>query len=156
MQCEICKKNAANLFVQVYSNGKTETKAICMACAAKLHGDFLQAFTGFTGGRVQEKSEDKTTVHEKFCSACGRQVDAVDDTTVFECAECYRAADDELMKLYMHPEDEKTAESHAEGTRVEILAHKIREALVSEDYESAAGLRDQMKELRESAGTAHE
>lgn len=156
MQCEICKKNAANLFVQVYSNGKTETKAICMACAAKLHGDFLQAFTELTGGRAQEKSEDKTTVHEKFCPACGRQVDDVDDTTVFDCAECYRAAGDALMKLYHYPEDVETEKTFPEGTRVEILAHKIREALVSEDYESAAGLRDQMKELRESAGTAHE
>ena len=154
MICEVCKKNEATIVFQIFSGGQLATKTICAQCAMKAQSDIARTLWGI-GMHMHERTNEETAsdaneaMPDKFCSACGSSVGAVDKDTVLGCPNCYDALDEEAVDALSEQRSgtaatEVTQETEGVKISIEQMAHKLREAIVSEDFEQAASLRDQI------------
>lgn len=142
MLCDICHKNEANIVFQVFRNGHMTTHPVCAGCAMKAQQEFLRALETLSGTERVKKEEKPAEVPEKLCPHCGTAVGGVDEQTLFGCPHCYEAAEQEVEALSA---DTETAPEKKEDIGRD-MAHRLREALASEDYEQAARLRDMIRD----------
>lgn len=154
MICEVCKKNEATIVFQIFSGGQLATRTICAQCAMKAQSDLTRTLWGI-GMHLQERTKEEAEISRdeamptRFCSACGSPVSKIDEDTVLGCPNCYDALDENEAAVLAKGREKITAPEVAEvpediKTTIEQMAHKLREAIVSEDFEQAASLRDQI------------
>ena len=163
MICEVCNKNEANIVFQVLNNGKLSTKTICAECAMKAQHQFFKTLHALgmeaSENQPETKEAEKEKMPEKFCATCGQAVKALDDETQLGCPGCYQAQFREVCDMIykQKPAPSEAAKQNVEtDTNLEQMAHKLREAIVSEDYEQAAALRDRIKEAECGGETTNE
>ena len=176
MICERCKKNEAAFFYHENVNGNEKTYRLCPECAAEMEkkGElktkngfegFDSIFTdsvwndpfksmnallsGFIGGGKQ--------VNAKTCSGCGMTFRELADGGMAGCAECYSTFSKELestfAKLHGHVTHRgrlpsRFREKQELKEKIASLEKERDEAVRCEDYEKAAQIRDELKNLR--------
>jgi protein arginine kinase activator len=154
VECSQCKKNIKFTYKEIV-RGQVQCFEMCADCPileAKLHGQ-----------KAAEITAETSTI---FCGECHTSLEAVKMGNPVGCAECYEVFGDlildELLAREKIPERMKQAikERKVEGVHVKEkgivpinqlveLNEALNEALRKENYEQAAILRDQIKQLKE-------
>jgi protein arginine kinase activator len=159
MQCDICHKAEATIHLTQILEGKMLKVDLCEACAkAKGIQDAGASFLmsdivlGFGGG--EERPVDVPGLR---CAGCGLTEADFKKTGRLGCAQCWETFATGLTTLLraMHKGDHhvgkvpgKAAQTLVIQDRIKELAEELDAAVRAEKYETAAGLRDQIRELQ--------
>lgn len=154
MICEICNKNEGNIVFQVYNNGKMITRTICSECAVAAQNQFFKALR-IVSNSVNQKSKQTRSVArlpESICTSCGTAISEITEDTLLGCPNCYDVARVQLAKLKQKDKAENTEEGEIAQPK-DILAqmhHELRSAIVMQDFELAASIRDKIRKTEET------
>ena len=162
MLCQRCHKNNVTVHIKQVVNGEVSERLLCQECAEKekvgsfftggadslLSGFFSDSILGLTG--ITEK---------KSCPLCHSTRSDLARTGRAGCAECYNVFSEELAKMIYGIHGNTTHLGTAPGKHVEELTRRDEiealkkeqeEAVLKEDYERAAEIRDKIKKLEGS------
>lgn len=160
MDCDICGKKAKVHLTQLVG-GQIKKIALCDSCAKE------KGVTDPTGFALAEmllgKGGVKPAVAAPFavgttrrCPGCGFTLDDLRRIRRFGCSECYTTFHDEVSQMLrgMHKGTKHCGkvpaglmELHARTQRLEELRGKLDLAVTAENYEEAAGLRDEIRQI---------
>ncbi|MDQ3198063.1 MAG: UvrB/UvrC motif-containing protein [Verrucomicrobiota bacterium] len=157
MLCDVCKCNDASVFLTEIAEGKMQKVNLCEACS-KEKG--VQDPKGFAladlllGIGAAEEIEKGAPTQK--CTVCGfTQVD-FKKTGRLGCSACYQTFAEGLGTLLkaMHKGTEHVGKLPERAARqvkltdkMRALANHLEKAVAEENYETAATLRDQIKQL---------
>lgn len=173
MLCEKCKKRTATVFYNENINGKNRSYSLCGECAAKLRekGE-IQDITSMIGSFADPFSE----LHDHFfsgffgipalvgkqpekkCPVCGMTYSGIAESGKVGCPSCYEAFADELSGLIqsVHGTTNHTGSVPSRhramkerNERLKKLKHELHDAIGNEEYERAAELRDEIRNLEQ-------
>lgn len=164
MVCDFCDKKASVFLTQLVE-GQMKKVCLCELCA-KERG--VTDPTGFSladlvlGGVPDEKTV-VTQTHSgpisgilKQCATCGFTIDDLRRVRRFGCSECYRTFQEELNAilrgmhkgvLHIGKVPKGLMEQQVRDERLEELRTRLDQAVTSENYEEAAGLRDEIRQM---------
>ncbi len=157
MLCDVCKCNDATVFLTQILEGKMQKVNLCDACS-KEKG--VQDPTGFAladlllGIGAAEEIEKGASTQK--CPVCGFGQSDFKKTGRLGCSACYAAFAEGLSTLLkaMHKGTEHVGKVPERAHRAVELNHRVRaltqnlqKAVAEENYETAASLRDQIKQL---------
>jgi protein arginine kinase activator len=162
MKCEHCNQNEATVFYEEIINGVKRSAHLCPACAAKLQGagepifapaslgsHLLDSLFGFTGTPV--------AAPKKTCPGCKATWNDLLKSGKAFCPTCYTTFREELKPSLrsLHggnlthagraPADRRAKKERSD--RLESLKKQLAEAISTENFEKAAGLRDEIRAL---------
>src|SRR5258706_10075592 len=164
MLCQICGKNPAVLhFTQIVENKMSEYH-LCEVCAEekgftepvkplKEKFDVAAAFAGMINSMTSNEEERVGSVQ---CPRCGLLYSAFKETGRLGCSECYNAFQFQLRPLLrrIHGDTRHRGKSPTRGGAVESgtrhiqrLHDELQRAVEREEFEKAAGIRDEIKRL---------
>lgn len=159
MLCDVCKCNDATVFLTQILDGKMQKVNLCEGCS-KEKG--VQDPTGFALadlllgiGAAEEIEKGASSTR---CPVCGFTQADFKKTGRLGCSSCYVAFAEGLNSLLkaMHKGTEHIGKLPTRAQRaVELndqmksLSEKLRKAVEEENYETAASLRDQIKQLEQ-------
>ncbi|HAH96074.1 MAG TPA: hypothetical protein DHD79_10550 [Firmicutes bacterium] len=166
MLCEECHKRQAVVhFTKIVNNEKTDYH-FCEECARqkseelglimKPHYTMQNFFTGLLGADTENVFVTQPDYDTYKCNSCGLTFTDFRRTGRLGCGSCYEAFNDSLDPLLrrMHGASKHTGKvpKRTGGTlrvrhEIEALRGKLAEAIRMEEYEQAARLRDQIREL---------
>src|SRR5438132_13190231 len=165
MLCDVCKCNDATVFLTQILEGKMQKVTLGDACS-KEKG--VQDPTGFAladlvlGIGAAEEIEKGATTQK--CPVCGYTQADFKKTGRLGCSTCYTTFAEGLNTLLkaMHKGTEHVGKLPQRAQRTMALNHRMRtltenleKAVAEENYDTAASLRDQIKQLEhELSGTA--
>lgn len=160
VECSQCKKPVKVIYKEIVGGNVTVTE-MCTDCPVlqrKLHGT---AGEQTIGGKEQEKTG-------LFCGHCHTSLEAVKMGNPLGCSQCYEVFGDVLVQELIAENKLPRALENAKrnqplhigktpdkpmqpppSNRLTSLNEALNEALKKENYEEAAWLRDQIKELTE-------
>lgn len=160
MLCESCKKNNATFHYTKIVNGKIKELHLCEQCAMDNQDfdldnpfSFHKLFTGFIDMQEPRKEKNESII----CHKCGLTYDKFKATGKFGCAVCYETFSDKLESLIrgIHGHNshkgkipKRSNERILLKRREESLKSELEDAVKLEEYERAAFLRDELKNLR--------
>ena len=175
MLCERCNKKKATVFYRENIGGRVKALRLCGECAEVLEQageleDISAAVAGFISPfflsdegifnlpfhPFTEGATGTGTSQRRKCPLCGATAEDIGRMGKVGCATCYEVFADELTGAIRsaHGRAEHTgrvsAGYRARMEKVERLAKlkkQLKEAVVNEQYESAAGLRDEIRAL---------
>jgi protein arginine kinase activator len=164
MLCDACREADASVHLTKVVEGEVTLVHLCAACAAErgiettthttpknVLGEFLHA------AQQQVASDKGSTAEETTCTFCGLSLREFRSVGRLGCASCYTAFEPSLRQLlrrvhgnaqhvgrkYLPP----ATEILARATTVGELRDRLRRAIVSEEFELAATLRDQLRDV---------
>lgn len=174
MLCEKCKKNNASVFYEENINGKTRKYALCHDCADELQrsgeipttDDMFDSF-GFTspagalhdslfGSLFGVPKPMAQLAEEKKCHGCGSTFDDFRRRGKAGCPECYITFAEELEPTIrsIHGNAKHGGRTpsrfrakHERDDKLKNLKKELKEAISSENFERAAELRDEIKNI---------
>ena len=163
MKCENCDDAEAVIHLTQIENNEMKTCHLCEHCAAakgleageEPSGSFpLQEFLAQMGGaREAERPADSAD----RCGFCGLTFAGFRENGRLGCPHCYSTFDAQLRgllrrihgstqhvgKVYLPPDPTASGRER----RLEGLKHRLQRAVDAEDFERAAALRDEIREL---------
>ena len=162
MLCQICAKNTATVhFTEIHDNKMSEIH-VCEKCAeekgmqpaAKKHKfDIADLLAGMVDGMTNTEEE---RVGHVQCPRCGMLYSGFKETGRLGCAECYQAFQFQLRPLLrrIHGETRhkgktplRAGEEVSAPRQIQRLHDELQRAVEQEDFERAAGIRDEIKRL---------
>jgi protein arginine kinase activator len=165
MQCSVCKEKPATVHLTQIVGDKMQKLDLCEECAkSKGVNDpagFALADLMLGLGASQEIEQSAGGVELK-CSRCGFTQADFKKSGRLGCPECYKTFSEGLSGLLksMHkgtrhvgkaPEALRASRDTAD--KLKTLQKKLTKAIESEDFEQAAQLRDEIKQLSERSIT---
>ena len=166
MLCERCKKNEAMIHVVKIINGKKSEAMLCEKCARELSDIPLKKNVDNKGNISFENmmneflgAVDKVNKVEVVCKNCGLTYSEFKKNGKLGCSECYDSFKDSLIPSIKRIQGYTAhvgkmplrEESKVIKTKkVKKLKEELQKAIVKEEYEKAAIIRDEIK-LYESA-----
>lgn len=158
MKCEVCHQRNADIVFKTVAGGHVATRAMCLVCAQKMQQDMIKMFMelGFTPDEKTEApapQEAQFTMPSFLCAQCGRPYDQLDENTMAGCASCYEALQTDLAVHFQKDEHTAMAIANAnhneaiEADAVSEIKYRLLEAVVKEDFEAAALLRDKIRQM---------
>ncbi len=165
MLCEDCRKNQATVVITVTAGGDITTRHLCQECMKKMETSFAQGdVQGFLSSLLslisaQPKGPSLT------CSGCGLTYAEFQRTGKLGCAQCYHDFAEELSPLLsrIHGRSQHAGRTPAnqppapslEGS-IETLRERMEKAVLVENFEEAAKLRDEIRALTEAGASEGE
>jgi protein arginine kinase activator len=161
MKCEICEENEAVVHIQQMIGSEVFEMHLCEACAKekgiessedKIELSLSELLTGLVD--LTDVSEKEKT--RQVCPQCGKTFDEFRKDGKLGCAECYNSFHNEISQLLTNVSGNQQhkgkfpAKLKAYKTIIidkEAMKQKLQKAIEDEDYESAAVLRDRIREL---------
>lgn len=170
MQCQECGKRPATLhFTKIVNGEKTEFR-ICESCAREkgeiipgttggfsIH-NLLSGFLDFNPGSHSHNANVKVPENLR-CEECGLTYSQFSKIGRFGCSSCYKYFNDRLDPLFKRVHGNtvhvgkvpKRAGNHIQVKRkLDELRQKLQERILQEEFEEAAGLRDEIRELEKT------
>lgn len=168
MICQACGKNTATTHVKATVNGKLTEHYLCDSCAAQQgYGSLFGGWNGFDSllSGLMGASAPARQVHR--CPSCGASFEEIAASGKIGCANCYRAFRSQLLPLVQRvhgtarhkgkvPGGSALRVADAPKQLVAVEAGQIEEkkrllqrAIEAQDFEQAAVLRDEIKELEQ-------
>ena len=158
MLCDVCKENQATIRLITDVNGQRTERHLCPSCVSKQKllfrtegiSNILSAFLQSNTGKRMQKAADLR------CAGCGMRFADVTRLGKVGCAQCYQAFAGQLKPLLsrMHGNAQHIGRipNNANITmktqrRIEQIRREMDMAVVLEDFELAAELRDEIREL---------
>lgn len=172
MICEKCKVNDATVHIVKMSSVDKQEIRLCEKCANEfsdipLGGDF-QDLDGFTfqsllSGLVDYMSNNSKDIAEKIakekkCENCGMTYGEFKKTGLLGCSECYYSFSNTIKPVIKRVQGDlehvgkiptKSGKEIIEKKRILKIKEELQNAILSEEYEKAAILRDEIKLLKE-------
>ena len=179
MICRRCGKNNAEIYYKQTVNGHTEEYALCTECAEELKKEgklnikmpypFDDFGFGFSNDSIYglkelfgltNDSKTKRIAEKKKCTLCSSTFDELVNNGKVGCAECYKVFSEELKNSIerIHgkvgfagkvPEKHKAKETKED--KINALKKELGEAIGLQEFERAAILRDQIKDLEKTS-----
>ena len=169
MLCQKCKKHTATTQVKRTINGITEEFFLCRDCAAEIgFSGFINPFSsaGFFSSLFNEKMEEKSLSPVKRCPKCNSSLSDITSLGKVGCAECYSVFENSLSPLItkihgtnhhcgkLSPNANSSADENGNNFKtveeeIAELKEKLNEAVLAQEYEQAAVIRDKIKEMEE-------
>jgi protein arginine kinase activator len=168
MKCNFCD-NKATVFLTQLIEGQSKKVCLCETCAQErgvtdptgfsLADLLIGGLTGapdLTTGNVPVS----TAGGHKQCPACSFTLEDLHRVRRFGCAECYTTFRDDISPMLrgMHrgishvgKVPEGLMAQQFKHQRLQDLRSRLEQAIVSENYEEAAGIRDEIHSLDEPA-----
>ncbi len=161
MQCDVCQQKEATVFLTQIVGGKMQKVNLCESCS-KEKG--VNDPTGFaltdllTGMGVAPEIERESAVER--CPVCGFTQADLKKTGRLGCSACYDVFSEEIegMLRNMHKGMEHIGKAPAMFQRTRQIDQKIKslktsldQAVADEQYEKAADLRDQIRQIEAEA-----
>lgn len=164
MLCQRCKKNIATARYAEVVDGHVTEVHVCSECLVEIQNNPKGFNISSTEPQIRIPSkEEKQEQLEKpkrkqFCSVCGLQLSYIQEKQKVGCFSCYKNFGSEIEAIIeviqgggVHIGKKLTYPNEDERIQTQVLldAKKalIRQAIKVEDYEFAAKLRDEIKDL---------
>lgn len=163
MNCDECKQNLATVHLTEMYNGQKTEMHLCPTCAAKKGAlmfdpdqfNIPNLLGGFLGGAngLQGYANAPPQV---LCPTCGANFMDIRHTGKLGCPDCYQAFEQELEAALkrIHGNSQHTGKiplRSGEKARIKKqvgdLKSQLQGAIMEEDYEKAAEIRDLMKDM---------
>jgi protein arginine kinase activator len=170
MYCDECKTKPATVSVTQMFNGNQVQLHLCPECAAQkgvgffdLGGTSLPKLLGsfFGLGPLSMGQVQPSLVTSKSCPNCGVSLKSIGQDGRLGCNRCYEVFREHLEPTLrrIHGNTVHTGKLPKKGAgkiklqrQIEQLKSELQAAVVNEQYEKAAELRDRIKELEKSKG----
>lgn len=169
MKCDFCD-NKATVFLTQLIEGQMKKVCLCDSCAKERGVTDPTGFsladlllTGVQGATSSSQAGQNypSAPGSKECPVCQFTLEDLRRVRRFGCAECYSVFHDELSPMLrgMHkgvshvgkvPEGLMAAQFRTK--RLEELRSRLDQAISSESYEEAAGIRDEIRSLEVAQG----
>lgn len=156
MMCEKCGINPAAVTLTQIINGKKTVKKLCVSCANEnnVYKD-LNMDLGFSSLFSSFFNEgEKLADSDEKCPLCNMTKGEFLKTGKPGCASCYTTFSSSMMPLLkkIHSTNTHTGKvpgksGNASENRIDLLKAQLKEAIEKEEYEKAAKLRDEIKEM---------
>lgn len=161
MLCQSCGQNQATTHIKTIINGELAEVSLCRECAQKLgynsfFGNFGMDFDKFLGSLMSGSESDRILKSRKRCNCCGSTFEEIAKSGKVGCANCYDVFYDELLPSIQRIHGKtvhigKLAKSAGSEVKMKNTLTKLKEELTAaikeQEFEKAAKLRDQIKEL---------
>jgi protein arginine kinase activator len=166
MLCDACKKNEATVHLTQIIENKMQTFDLCEACS-KTKG--LEDPTGFSlaslllGIDSNKETQPASSELEAKCPQCGFSLSDFKKAGRLGCPQCYTAFAEPLDGLLksMHKGTQHVGKVPRSvgsalntGEAIRHLQTQLDQAIKCENFEQAAQLRDQIKQLKTKSGPA--
>lgn len=174
MLCEKCQEREATIIYTEIINGVKTEHSLCSECAKDMDfGDelpFAELLSGILGAYAVENEKREDTMEQVVCPTCRMSYRDFIRQGVFGCEDCYNVfeplIEGNIKKIQgnsihtgkkprynsaLNADKRETAQEGAPD-QITILKERLKEALVEEDYEEAARLRDEIRALKERNG----
>lgn len=163
MNCEICGSNDVVVHIKQQIGNDTVQLHLCEKCANIKGIDIKQessdlSISQLLTGLIDVKNEKKKNLTKKKCPRCGNSYTGLKKTGKLGCHECYMVFN-KYIRSYLHRMYGKVRHNGKYPLRMHVyrnfvidiqdLKNKLKNAIVQEDYETAAILRDKIKNLRD-------
>lgn len=170
MLCDVCKDNVANVHFTKIVNGEVDEQHLCESCAKKEKKSFSfdnsynfnKFFSGLFDSLDEEVPKTKTDVE---CSNCGLSFNEFKRVGKFGCPHCYEEFKDGLKTMikgiHGHERHRGKIPSKANtniriSREIEELNKKLEDAVKKEEFEKAAVIRDEIRNVKENLGSQGE
>jgi len=177
MQCQECGSDSATVHIKRREGSEEVSIHLCRACAQKMgwHDpleDVKFPLAHFISSMMQDlatgMAQKPTDEPEARCSECGLSFQEFSRTGRLGCGHCYeafRTSMEELLRRIhgntrhrgRRPESAPKQRPSPQSTTLRQLKADLDRAIADEDFERAARLRDEIRELKkprkESAGS---
>lgn len=160
MLCERCKKNPATTHIRKRVNGVQQEWILCSDCAKEMGYNQLSFFTGgLLGSLFSGELADKTAANAMRCPLCGISFEEIAKNGQVGCEDCYQYFRGRLTptieKLHGKAghvgkvpfEQLETQPVEKQKNTLAVLKKQLEEAIAAQEFEQAAILRDQIKEM---------
>lgn len=169
MLCQKCKEKEANTHVKSVVNGEYTEYMLCSDCAkamgytnifTDMHSDFSSILGSFFANALPAKSEITR------CDVCGSTYHDIAKSGQVGCAKCYEIFIDQLMPSIRRIHGNTTHSGKKPSTfaeeinvkdiknekqqLIDKLKKELDDAVLEQNFELAAQLRDKIKEMEES------
>lgn len=174
MKCQKCKKKIATVTYTENINGKKTKYSLCEECAKELDIDNL-VFDEFDNSLFksffkQNLVQEKKLANDKKCSCCGCTFEDIIRLERLGCSNCYDEFQEKLDIIFkkMHgknryvgrkKEESKNIEKNEaieeinieeSEIKIEKLEETLKKLIEEENYEEAAKIRDEIKNIKEN------
>lgn len=157
MLCNSCNKQEAAVIVQMSVNGQLLTRHLCPACAQQMHIEIAKSLSraGEVLNTLRQRAEqahaDKAAqqVPEAICSACGHAIRELTGSSHMGCPKCYDAFRERIAQVI----GGKDARPEPAADPRKDIHRQLEEAVIAENYELAAALRDQLRNCAKEGDT---
>lgn len=180
MLCNNCEKNEATTHIKQIINGEMSQTHLCSECAKLLgandmFSDFNLNFSDFFGNFFGDMLPSLGQHNALRCEKCGCSFDDIVKSGKVGCAKCYETFYDKLLPSLqrihgkMHhtgkvsataditdETENNTTEEVTEiyednSAKIEVLKESMKQAIETQNFEEAAKIRDEIKELEGGA-----
>lgn len=158
MQCDVCKTSAATVFLTQIVDGKMQKVNMCESCSKE------KGVTDPTGfaladlllGMGNAQAVERSPSEGRRCPHCGFTQSEFKKTGRLGCSHCYSTFSEGLEPMLkgMHKSmthigkcPERQQRRLLRANKIRDLGETLRKAVIEEQYETAAALRDQIKAL---------
>lgn len=168
MLCPECGKRPATIHYTKIVNGKKSEFHLCEVCAQE-KGEQMPGFdSGFSFHQLLSGllnfDSSSTGGHEAYeanllrCPTCGLTYNQFSKVGRFGCGDCYKTfqnrLDPLLRRIHGHSSHHGKIPSRAKGElklqrQLEQLREQLAQKVQTEEFEEAARLRDQIRELQD-------
>lgn len=166
MICQSCNQREANVHITKIINGVKTEMHLCDECAKKqdISGgnafsfsspmsfqNILEGFFEMMGGVPNQ-------IESLECPVCHMTIDDFRKTGRLGCGNCYKTFEDDVTPLIrrIHGNIQHTGKVPGRTggelkikRDIDVLREQLKNAINSEEYENAAKIRDQIKELEQ-------
>ncbi len=157
MICDVCKTNAATVYLTQIVDGNMKKINLCESCS-KEKG--VSDPTGFALADLLlglgENQQVEQPVNTEHCPVCGFTQADFKKTGRLGCSECYETFQETLDPILkaMHKGTQHIGKTPTrlhptQSDRLKELQRSLHDAVSREDYESAANIRDEIKLLED-------
>ncbi len=161
MLCDVCKKNTATVFLTQIVDGKMQKVNLCESCSKEkgvtdpTSFAFLDLLQGLGTAQVIAKTQPSLR-----CPTCGFSLGDFKKTGRLGCSRCFETFSENVASLlktvhrgtrHLGKIPNRSAQIRDVSRRIEVLQEDLRKAVDAENYESAAAIRDIIRQLQSSA-----
>ena len=147
--CEKCGENPADIHIRQIINDKETGLYICSKCAETMKKKFL-SFLKVNNFITSMMQQVETNDENKVCSFCKFDINKIRKLGRVGCAMCYETFEKELEPIVakMNINRSRININEKAQSEVEKLQTQLNKAVLEEEYEKAAELRDKITLLK--------